>query len=263
MSNLRLKIVLVALCAAILSACGKATDTAALEAKVRALEADKAQLAQQVNELAETEPNLLQRCKEAAGKSDASASRTRAREVEDAVKLCTNFANKYPNSPQAAEVAQIIEQKRSLLRTFAVLGEVEQLAGAGHLEEAVQRMESLRGKINDDFIDGILTDIRKAQNRPARVSYRELHKLASTGMTIEKPYQVEADLTPNGKYLCLVYGNGACLDPDTILRFSENLTIEESRRLYDLRGKSACFTVHMGPEGILMVDEATPGKCGT
>jgi len=261
MTNLRSKTFLAALCALHLGACGQATDTTTLEAKVRALEADKAQLAAQVTDLSATEPNMLARCKQAASSTDASASTTRAADVEAAVKACTDFTNKYPNSPQAAEVGQIIERKKLLQRVFAVLSEVDQLSIAGHFEQATQRIESLRGKIDDSFIDGVLADIRKAQNRPARVTYLELHKLVSTGMPIEKPYQVDADLMPNGRYLCRAYSRG-CADPDTILRFAENLTGDESRQLYDLRGKSACFTLHMGPDSVLLVDAFAPGRCG-
>lgn len=252
----------IALTAALLASCGNRNEDElkSLGEKVNTLEAEKAQLAAKVQELEQTEPNLSQRCKEIAAKTAGSASRERAADVAEALRVCSGFVAKFPNSAQAEEVKAIIAQKKRLQNVFGTLDEVQKKAAEGEYAAAKRIAESLRGEIDDGFVDGILDQIEKAKNAPTPIGYRELHKLVSTGMTVGKQYAVEAYLMPNGRHLCLAYAR-SCMDPDTMIRIEENLNHEKSRQLYDQRGKISCFLLRMEYGGNLIIDDFNPAKC--
>ena len=252
----------IALMAALLASCGNKGEEEAkiLSEKVSALEAEKAALAAKVQELEQTEPNLLLRCKEIAAKTADSASRERSADVEEALKVCSGFVAKFPNSPQAEEVKAIVAQKKRLQNVFGALDDIQKKTADGEYASAKRIAESLRGEIDDGFVDRMLEQIEKAKNAPTPIGYRELHKLVSTGMQVGKQYAVEAYLMPDGRYLCVAYAQ-SCLGPDTMIRFEENLNQEKSRQLYDQRGKNSCFLVRMEYGGNLMVDDFYPSKC--
>lgn len=257
-----IQIGVISLTAGLIASCGnKGEDEAKiLSEKVSVLEAEKAQLAAKVQELEQTEPNLLQRCNEIAAKTADSASRERSADVEEALKVCSEFVAKFPNSPQAEGVKAIVAQKKRLQNVFSVLDDVQKKTVEGEYDSAKRIAESLRGEVDDAFVDRVIEGIEKEKSAPARISYKELHKLVSTGMQVSKQYAVEAYLMPNGRHLCVTYAQ-SCLGPDTMIRIEENLSHEKSRQLYDRRGKSSCFLVRMGYDGNLMIDDFYPSKC--
>lgn len=257
-----MKLTVTMLSFALLASCGNKSEeeAKALSEKVNALETEKALLASKVQELQETEPNVWQRCKEVAAKTDNGASRGRLAEVEEALKLCAGFVAKFPNSPQVEEASRIVAQKKRLQAVITVLDDIDAKVKAGEFASAKRAAEALHGEVDDLFVAQILDGIEKQKHAPASISYRELHKLVSTGMPIGKQYSVEASLMPDGRYLCIAYAQ-YCLNSETMIRVEENLNLEKSRQLYDLRGKSSCFLVRMERGGDLIVDDFQPGKC--
>jgi outer membrane murein-binding lipoprotein Lpp len=252
----------VALTAALLASCGNNNEEEAksLNEKVKALEAEKAQLAVKVQELEQTEPNLLQRCKEIAAKTADSASRKSSVDVVEALKVCSGFVARFPNSPHAEEVKAIVAQKKRLQNAFSVLDDIQKKTTEGEYASAKQIAESLRGEVDDGFIDRVIEVIEKEKSAPTPIGYKDLHKLVSTGMQVGKLYSVEAYLMPDGRYLCVAYAQ-SCLGPDTMIRIEENFNHEKARLLYDQRGKSSCFLVSMEYGGNLAINDFYPSKC--
>ena len=84
-------------------------------------------------------------------------------------------------------------------------------------------------------------------NKPTSVSFDELHKLAATGMTPGKAYKVCAWYYVNNvSQLCAA--ENTCYDKHIYVEAEEfhfRAGADDTRKLYDLRGKNACLEIRL------------------
>lgn len=115
------------------------------------------------------------------------------------------------------------------------------------------------------FVPSASASMAAEAKRPERVSHKDLHKLASTGMRIGKQYEVTSKITYISSYYLCDPADERCDSKFWISVEDDSLSVEEKRSLYDLREHVGCFRVAMltGWSGVgsVYLQSLKPGVC--